>query len=167
MRSIPQFLLFVVLGLFLTVSGAFCAEAVPKHWPLLIKDAPFAKIELALTPSEHKQGLMKRKTLAEDGGMLFVFPEASVLKFWMMDTWIPLDVVYLDERGVVVAIHTMPPEPRKANEDDESYCRRLKTYSSVKPAIAALELNAGTAESLGLQVGDTIDLRLADLAQKK
>ncbi len=167
MRKIPQRLLFLVLGLFLAVSGAFCAEKAPARWPLLIKDMPFANIELALTPQEHQRGLMKRKTLAEDGGMLFVFQEPAVQKFWMMDTWIPLDIVYLDQRGVVVAIHTMEPEPRKPNERDETYCRRLKTYSSNKPAIAALELNAGTAESLGLQVGDTIDLRLADLAQKK
>ena len=155
--------LFFVLALFLGVSGAFGVESAPKRWPLLLKDTPFAQIELALTPEAHQRGLMKRKTLAEDGGMLFVFSKPEVHVFWMKDTWIPLDLIYFDEGGVILAIHTMAPEPRKPNESEQAYCLRLKTYSSHKPAIAALELNAGTADMLGLQVGDRVDLRLSQL----
>ena len=160
---IPHALHFVFLPLFLAISWTFGAEKAPARWPLLIKDTPFANIELALTPEELERGLMKRKSLAEDGGMLFVFQKPGIHKFWMKDTWIPLDVIFVDTKGVVTAIHTMTPEPRKPNESEAAYCGRLTTYSSQKPVIAAIELNAGTAASLGLEVGDTIELRLEAL----
>jgi len=104
-------------------------------------------LEIADTPAERALGLMHRESLAEDAGMLFVFPQESSLNFWMKNTLIPLDILYMDSSGVVVDIHTMVPQPGVPDSE-------LRHYPSAAPAQYALEINAGLAELLGFAVGD-------------
>ncbi len=78
-------------------------------------------------------------------GMLFVFPTARMLSFWMRDTEVPLDLAYLDESGRVIEVHSLVPL-------DETL-----VPSSV-PVRYALELRAGTLLAEGLGVGDTLEL---------
>ena len=150
----------MVLTLFL-VSLSYCQEAKtpapPKYWPIQIGGMLFTRMELAMDNQTRARGLMNRKELPEDGGMLFLFRQEKLQSFWMKDTLIPLDIVFLDAKGTITAIHTMKVEPRRRNESDERYGRRLRPYSSVRPAIAAIELNAGMAESLGLRPGAKIE----------
>jgi uncharacterized membrane protein (UPF0127 family) len=109
-------------------------------------------IELAVTREEQVQGLMFREHLDENAGMLFVFEEERGLAFWMKNTLIPLDVLYLDANGTIVDIHTMQPCPPETLD--------CPNYPSQDEAQYALEINAGRAEELGLEIGETLEIIL-------
>lgn len=109
-------------------------------------------LELALDNASRTRGLMHRKAIAEDGGMLFVFRRNEVRGFWMKNCLIDLDIIFLDGLGYVVSTHTMTAPP--PNTPD----RELPSWSSGKPAQFAIELRAGTADKLGIKPGDHIDL---------
>ena len=101
-------------------------------------------VEIAETPSTWRQGLQKRRQLAADAGMLFNFHQPRVASMWMKDTLIPLDMIFIDERGIVINIA----------ENTEPLS--LATISSDGPVLAVLEINAGTAARLGLRRGDRV-----------
>ncbi len=125
-------------------------------------------LELSLDQATRVQGLSNRKEIAENGGMLFVFPDLQVTKqeFVMRDCPIPIDIIFLDPSRRVTAIHAMQvEEPRREGEDLATYENRLKRYSSRFDAKYAIELRGGTLPSLGLKAGDQIDLD-PGLAQK-
>ena len=84
--------------------------------------------------------------------MLFVFEEERELSFWMKDTLIPLDILFIDGEQGIVDIQTMVPEPGVPT-------RNLTVYPSVEPAMYALEVNAGVAAELGLTVGMLVTFR--------
>ncbi len=101
-------------------------------------------IELALTPREQQQGLMFREEMAEMHGMLFVFGSEYVRSFWMKDTLIPLDIIFVEKTGRIQHIHSM------AKPLDESL------ITSGEPSYAVLEINGGMADKLELDAGDYI-----------
>lgn len=114
------------------------------------------KLELALTDEERALGLMWRELLAEDQGMLFVYPDRepypTELGFWMKNCLIPIDVIFLSRNGYITAIHEMqPPEPGTPDQE-------LAGYYSEGPAQFAIEIRGGLAAELGLQEGDYINL---------
>lgn len=120
-------------------------------------------LELALTDDERALGLMWREHLADDEGMLFVFPDREPypreLGFWMKNCLIPIDVIFIDREGFVTAIHEMqPPEPGTPDSD-------LPGYHSNGPAQFAIEIRGGLATELGLQAGDYIEFRRDYLVQ--
>ena len=88
---------------------------------------------------------MHRNSMPEDHGMIFVFGYEQVLYFWMKNTLIPLDIVYLNRDGKVVAVRQMKPL-------DET------GIGSKEPAQYAIELNAGQAKASGVKEGDIIRL---------
>ena len=110
-------------------------------------------LELATTREEHHQGLFNRDHLLPDAGMLFVFTEESILAFWMKDTLIPLDILFLDQDRRIVDILTMTPQPGVPTDE-------LTVYRSALPAMYAVEVNAGTAAELGLAPGMVVDFRI-------
>jgi len=103
------------------------------------------RVEIADEEAEQKRGLMERTALAEDAGMLFVFPGERPRSFWMRNTLIPLSIAYIDGDGGIVDIQDMEPL-------DES------SHPSAAPAQYALEVNQGFFEERGVQVGDEADL---------
>ena len=109
-------------------------------------------VELAITPEERQRGLSNRESLPADAGMLFVYEEERVLSFWMRETLIPLDILFIDREGRIVDIQTMAPEPGVSTGD-------LTTYRSAEPAMYALEVNAGVADELGLMPGMEVSFR--------
>lgn len=94
------------------------------------------RAELALTPEDRARGLMFRGSLGPEEGMLFVYPTARTLSFWMKNTLIPLDVGYFDGDGFLIEVRQM-----KVEKDHSA--GRLRTYLSSEPARYALEMNAG------------------------
>ncbi len=138
--------------------------AVPKYWPLQIGKSLYMRLELALTEKQREVGLMNRTSMPSDGGMIFVFEEARPMAFWMKNTLIPLDILYLDADCKVVSMHRMAVErPRRPNETEQLYDMTLTAYPSGAPAQFAIELNAGQISKCGIKVGQTIDLRKDDL----
>lgn len=107
-------------------------------------------VELALTPQQQARGLQKRRTLPADAGMLFDFGAPRRVSMWMKDTYIPLDMLFIGADGRIAAI-ARDTEPLS-----------LETISPAAPARAVLELNAGTAARLGIDVGDRIDHPIFD-----
>jgi uncharacterized membrane protein (UPF0127 family) len=112
-------------------------------------------LELAIDPRTRTRGLGGRRQIAHNGGMLFVNARAQHQAMVMRDCPIPIDVAFLDDTGLVVAIHSMQPEPpRGAAEAVGQYERRLPTYPSGVPVGFAVETAGGRLGELGLRVGD-------------
>ncbi len=104
-------------------------------------------VELAVTPAQEEQGLMYREHLDPDSGMLFVFSDTEPRAFWMKNTLIPLDMLFIAADGHIVDIHERAVP---LSED---------IIPSRTPARAVLELNGGTASRLSIRVGDLVRYR--------
>jgi uncharacterized membrane protein (UPF0127 family) len=102
-------------------------------------------LEIANTSAAREHGLMERDSMPADHGMIFVFKAPDELSFWMKNTRIPLDILYLDEHGKVVSIHQMKPYDRSGVPSDG-------------PAKYAIELNVGRASDVGAKVGDVLEI---------
>jgi uncharacterized membrane protein (UPF0127 family) len=103
-------------------------------------------VEIAADEISRAHGLMDRTHMPADHGMLFVFPDQAVRTFWMKDTLIPLDMLFLDARRRIVTVLRDGP-PCKADP--------CPIYPSTQPARYVLELNGGAAARLGAREGDT------------
>ena len=102
-------------------------------------------LEIAKTPDELETGLMNRNSMPADHGMIFVFAAPQELHFWMKDTRIPLDIIFLDSGGKVVSIHHM-----KAFD--------MTTITSGGFSQYAIELNLDAVAAAGVQPGDQLVL---------
>jgi uncharacterized membrane protein (UPF0127 family) len=98
------------------------------------------EVELARTPAEREAGLMYREDLLEGRGMLFIFPDAQIRSFWMRNTFIPLDIAYIDENLRIIDIQAMEPETEDA-------------HPSSRPAMFALEVPLGWFAKMGIEAG--------------
>ncbi|NEX14827.1 MAG: hypothetical protein C1941_09075 [Prosthecochloris sp.] len=102
-------------------------------------------VEIADSDEEISRGLMWRKTLDRDKGMLFIYPDNAVRYFWMKNTYIKLDMAFIDANHVIRTIHTAD---RIGDE---------KTlYSSLVPVQYVLEVNAGWFKQHNIGIGDTV-----------
>lgn len=115
--------------------------------PLTIESANGAHaftVEIADEPEEITTGLMNRESMDPDAGMLFDFGQPREAAMWMKNTLIPLDMLFMDPQGKVIAIarETVPGS--------------LRTVSPGVPVKSVLELNGGRAEELGIQPGDEV-----------
>ncbi|MCX8116684.1 MAG: DUF192 domain-containing protein [Desulfobacterota bacterium] len=100
-------------------------------------------MEVARRPEERAKGLMGRRHLGEDEGMLFVFEEEGYHSFWMKNTLIPLSIAFIDKDGRVVKIADMEP-------------LTLTSHTPPKPILYALEMNRGWFKKRGVRVGDVV-----------
>ena len=120
----------------------------PQSMPRAVfPDGAGVDLELALTAQEISTGLSYRPSLPHDRGMLFVFDELRYPSFWMKDMRFSLDLVYLDETGMVVHVEANVP-PCAADP--------CPTYPPPDPALAVLEVNAGMAAAHGIEKGTVI-----------
>ena len=109
-------------------------------------------VEIAKTDAEREKGLMNRNQLDADSGMLFVFEKAEIQTFWMKNTLIPLDIIWINSSplGVnkIVEITTLDP-------DSPSYTPQ---YTPENKANYVLELNAGAVNENGFKIGDKVKI---------
>jgi len=132
----------LVLVLFAPACGAGASD-LPTT-PMEIKSKPFT-VEIAATEDSRETGLMYRDAMAADHGMIFVFEKDDTYSFWMKNTRIDLDGIWLDAEGTVVFIDTM-----------KAYT--LTGHTPPEPSHYVIELNSGMAKTLGLKVGDKITI---------
>lgn len=105
------------------------------------------KIEVADTELEREEGLMNRTSMPQDQGMIFIFDSEQVITFWMKNTLIPLDIIFINSNGEIVNI----AKNTKVNQTTE-------LYSSERPMLYAIEVNAGWTTSNNVKIGDIVDL---------
>jgi hypothetical protein len=101
-------------------------------------------VEVAATPEQQERGLMFRKSLAGNRGMIFPYEPAQQVAFWMKNTLIPLDMVFIRADSRIARIATAQPLDETA-------------VPSGEPAIAVLEIRGGRASELGIKAGDKVD----------
>lgn len=102
------------------------------------------QVELAVSREQQEQGLMFRRSLAADAGMLFLYPSPRIIAMWMKNTVLPLDMIFIRPDGTILRIaeRTVP--------------QSLSIIDSEDQALAVLEVNGGTASRLGIKPGDRI-----------
>jgi len=115
------------------------------------------EVELALTKEEHAKGLMYRRELEPDRGMLFIFQEEDYYNFWMMNTYVTLDIIWIDSEKKIVYIS------RDSKPCTDSLC---PTISPGKKAQYVLEITSGAADQVGLQIGDKLTFELNEPADQ-
>ncbi len=108
------------------------------------------EVQTATTEEQLKEGLKHRSFLPEHEGMLFIFQKNGRYDFWMQDTLIPLDILWLDENRNVIDIASKVP-PCITNP--------CPTYGPSQPSRYVLEVNAGVAERLKIKIGDHADYK--------
>ena len=142
----------LVLTIFLSIQFLYCQNyKKDKFIKIFLPSGQALTAELAVTPQERERGLMFRKELAPDQGMLFVFDQEDLYSFWMKNTLIPLDIIWLDSNQQIVHIEKRVP-PCSADP--------CPTYSPDHPAKYVLELKAGQADTLGLKLFDRLSFIL-------
>jgi uncharacterized membrane protein (UPF0127 family) len=141
-------------ALFVVFGATGCANAEPKKPSALPVEtvtvisktgAHTFKAEIADDEAERQKGLMFRESMADTQGMLFEFPDVAERSFWMRNTYIPLDIIYIGPDGRIVSI------AREARPFDET---PLPSYA---PATGVLEINGGLASRLGIEPGDRVE----------
>jgi uncharacterized membrane protein (UPF0127 family) len=111
---------------------------------LSINDFKF-DVELASTPEERERGLSYVGELNIDAGLLFDFEEEQIITMWMRSTYIPLDMIFINEEGEVVYIEEF------CEPESEEY------ISSEVPSRYCLEIHAGMCDAVGIEIGSTVE----------
>ena len=131
----------IIIKFFLITPFAFSNQIIDVN--ILNKNITF-NVEVAKTTQERRTGLMYRKKLQSNKGMLFIFPRENIIQLWMKNTYIPLDVIFISKNKVIVDI--------KKNMEKLS---ETIVKSNVK-AKYALEFNAGLVNTLDIKIGDRV-----------
>ena len=103
------------------------------------------RVELASTPAQREEGLKNREEIPDGTGMLFVFQAEAVHSFWMMDTYVALDIAFIDAKFRIVDIQQMEP-------------LTTDLHTGARPAMFVLEVRKGWFEERGVRVGDRVEL---------
>ncbi len=126
---------------FKSESGSPSDKENPQYYVQFYKEEKLIavfKVEIAATDEERQKGLMFRKNLPEESGMLFIFRDDAIHSFWMKNTYIPLDMIFISSDMMVAGIH------RNATPLSE------ESISISKPSRYVLEINAGLSEKFGI-----------------
>ena len=141
---------WVLWGLFASLMGSWAtpawAQEIPQlHLPRTLLSAGIHQIEVqvAQSPLEHEIGLMMRKDMPQQEGMLFIFDSPQSQCFWMKNTLLPLTAAFVADDGKIVNLADMKPQP-------------LESHCSAKPVRFVLEMNQGWFQNKGLKAGSQL-----------
>jgi uncharacterized membrane protein (UPF0127 family) len=146
-RTLTRRLAALLLGLSLFSlgwAGVAAAQALDKLEIVTSTGVHVFSVEMAQTDAERERGLMYRRFMPPDRGMLFDFKREQPVMFWMKNTYISLDMIFISSAGVVTSIAA----------DAEPLSERL--IPSGGPCYGVLEVNAGVAASIGVKPGDKV-----------
>ena len=142
MKPIPLLMLLACALAVVLKFGTATADPLLTY-PLKIRGHEI-RAELAHTEATRRQGLMHRERLAENGGMIFVYPVPEMTAMWMKNTPVPLSVAFIDARGRILNIEDMQPFTEDA-------------HASRGPAAYSLEMNKGWFARRGIKAGDRVE----------
>jgi hypothetical protein len=145
----PAVTFLALFGIFAVLYYFWGPDKKDRLSSVCIKNDCFS-VEIADTPEERERGLMSRVALKEDGGMLFVFEKEDVYKFWMKNTLIPLDMIWIDGGGRIVFIKENV-QPCKAES--------CESFGPGEKARYVLEINGGMTKLRGIDVGDSAEIK--------
>ena len=140
MRPCPPLALLLILAVALTVSA--CPKTSEAGLPMMkmtIGDETI-RVEVASTDAQRGRGLMYRRDMKANRGMLFVYPTRTNLSFWMKNTFLPLTIAFIADDGTIVHLEDMAPQT-------------TESHRSPKRVRYALEMNQGWFETNGIEVG--------------
>ncbi len=143
----------ILLGLLLACA---CEAAPPgaKTAALRLPTGRTLRVDVVDTPAGREKGLMFRKSLPKDYGMLFLFPVEQGMSFWMKNTWVSLDIVFIGKDKRITALHRrVKPSTAKTTDADVARVGGLAQY--------VLELPAGAAARYKLEVGQPLEFEAA------
>jgi hypothetical protein len=145
--------LLIILSVLFGVFLFFQPRAAAKQFTTSAEDIYFSSqpnfvvhAELAQTPAEWSRGLMFRTSMPDNAGMLFVFPSENYQSFWMKNTKIPLDMIFISTSGKIVDLK---------NDFLPCLSDPYTVYNSNAAAQYVLEINGGLAQKEGIKIGDT------------
>ena len=144
---------FIAVGFALMVSLPSCLQADDRLIPIQLPGGVIIQAEVANTMKKRAEGLMYREYLPKDRGMLFTFDQAQAWTFWMKNTRIPLDIIWMNEKKQI--IHIARNVPTCTRTDDG-----CPQYRPNDLAMYVLELGGGEAERLKLENGSKLQFRL-------
>jgi uncharacterized membrane protein (UPF0127 family) len=146
-----QKLPLILFGLFLVIA-IFCAlffikQKTRQTTIVFLRNSLVFNAETAVTKAQHERGLMWRESLPQDSAMLFVFDKDDYLSFWMKNTKIPLDMIFVSS-GLRVVDIKKNFQPCVSEPCDE--------YMSLRPAKYVIEVNAGISDKKDIIIGDEV-----------
>jgi len=166
-KLIPILLLLPLIGFFVVVISSqreltssqvdAYATTQPEEIKILKIKNVSIPVEIADTNQKRSSGLSNRPPLKENAGMLFIFPSKqnidTINPFWMKEMYFDIDIIWINE-GKIVEITEKVPPPQNPNEDPN----KLPIYYPDGPYEYVLEMNAGSAEKMGFQIGDEVTI---------
>lgn len=148
MRNRKRRSYFIIFIILLLLSLCFIILLFNKTSSYVLMNGKKIKVEIVDTELERERGLMYRESLQENSGMLFVFPDSEIRSFWMKNTLIPLDIIFINENLEIVDIKNAIPcssEP-------------CILYTSNLPIKYVLEVNSGFSEENNIAIGEIVKI---------
>ena len=164
LNLVPMLLSFLLMGCFMETTAksttptpssqtqAFAGQMLPISAVAIVPNGTEIQLEVARTPEQQAQGLMYRPALPDNQGMLFPFPAAQPVRFWMKNVPVPLDMVFL-QNGVVQYIQDSAPP---------CISEPCPTYGPSVPIDMVIELRSGRAAELNLRDGDRVKINFKE-----
>lgn len=135
-----------VIFIFVLLTSSCVSGDLRQDCRIVAPNGSSVKIQLAKTEQERSRGLMYKKSISDDQGMLFIFNDMQERTFWMKNTFIPLDMIFIDDQGVVRNILDNVPPLTTAPRNSEI------------PVKYVLEVAGGSSKKLAIEVGSKLDL---------